>query len=94
VNTIIVLGNEKLTMEMQKLFHEDSPVQHRVTVLKIPRSAGVAELDFGTFTLLRHSVRDLTDLTWFTRPKRIETACKRTNFAIISMVLHCSYPKN
>jgi len=42
---IIVIGNEKLTVEMQKLFSEQAYPSHSVTVLKIPRSPGVADLD-------------------------------------------------
>lgn len=42
---IIVIGNEKLTMEMQKLFAESPDESRKMTVLKIPRSAGVVELD-------------------------------------------------
>jgi polyribonucleotide 5'-hydroxyl-kinase len=45
VNTIIVIGNEKLTVEMQKLFAEGASENYKVTVLKIPRSPGVVELD-------------------------------------------------
>lgn len=45
VNMIIVIGNEKLTVEMQKLFSEQSYPNHSVTILKIPRSPGVADLD-------------------------------------------------
>lgn len=46
VNTILVLGNEKLTFEMQNLFNTDvSPHASPINVVKIPRSAGVAELD-------------------------------------------------
>jgi polyribonucleotide 5'-hydroxyl-kinase len=45
VNMIVVIGNEKLTVEMQKLFSEQAYPSHRVTVLKIPRSPGVADLD-------------------------------------------------
>lgn len=45
VNMIVVIGNEKLTVEMQKLFSEQSYPDHPVTVLKIPRSPGVADLD-------------------------------------------------
>jgi polyribonucleotide 5'-hydroxyl-kinase len=44
---IIVIGNEKLTIEMQKLFAEGSYTHHKVTVLKIPRSFGVADLDMA-----------------------------------------------
>ncbi|PVG01138.1 hypothetical protein CPB86DRAFT_773489 [Serendipita vermifera] len=47
VNMIVVIGNEKLTVEMQKLFAEGSYTHHKVTVLKIPRSAGVADLDMA-----------------------------------------------
>jgi len=45
VNMIVVIGNEKLTVEMQKLFSEQAYPNHNVTVLKIPRSPGVADLD-------------------------------------------------
>ncbi|KAG8811709.1 Cleavage polyadenylation factor subunit clp1 [Serendipita sp. 399] len=40
-------GNEKLTVEMQKIFENDEAArsQRRITVLKIPRSPGVVDLD-------------------------------------------------
>ncbi|KDQ60880.1 hypothetical protein JAAARDRAFT_31881 [Jaapia argillacea MUCL 33604] len=44
INVILVVGHEKLTMEMQRTYG------NRVTVLKIPKSGGVVELD--------HSYRD------------------------------------
>jgi len=41
VNVILVVGHEKLTVEMQRLFG------NRFTVVKIPKSGGVVELDHG-----------------------------------------------
>jgi hypothetical protein len=38
VNAILVVGHEKLTVEMQRLFG------NRLTVLKIPKSGGVCAL--------------------------------------------------
>ncbi|EJU00802.1 hypothetical protein DACRYDRAFT_89724 [Dacryopinax primogenitus] len=42
VNTIIVMGNEKLTVEMQKRFADS---RHGVSVVKVPRSGGVVDID-------------------------------------------------
>lgn len=42
VNTIIVMGNEKLTVEMQKRYADSNG---RVSVVKLPRSGGVVEID-------------------------------------------------
>lgn len=39
INVILVVGHEKLTVEMQRLFG------NRLTVVKIPKSGGVVELD-------------------------------------------------
>ncbi|KAG8769964.1 Cleavage polyadenylation factor subunit clp1 [Serendipita sp. 397] len=48
VNVILVIGNEKLTVEMQKIFSSEEAKgqsQRPITVLKIPRSPGVVDLD-------------------------------------------------
>lgn len=76
VNTIVVLGNEKLTVEMQKLFNENSPAQHKVTVLKIPRSAGVAELDHGSFNYI------IAFGTSWTSPARLTDSLSRSRARI------------
>ncbi|EJD53335.1 cleavage/polyadenylation factor ia subunit Clp1p, partial [Auricularia subglabra TFB-10046 SS5] len=43
VNHIVVIGNEKLYVEMQRMF----PKQSGVSVIKIPKSGGAVELDFA-----------------------------------------------
>jgi len=42
INTILVIGHEKLTVDMQKLYGLDNP---NMIILKIPKSGGVVEID-------------------------------------------------
>jgi len=42
INTIIVVGHEKLNVEMQRLYNNRG-----ITVIKIPKSGGVVELDLS-----------------------------------------------
>jgi len=42
VNVIIVIGNERLSVEMQKLFDGSS-----LRIIKIPKSGGVSDLDMA-----------------------------------------------
>lgn len=44
VNVIIVIGHEKLNVEMQRLFTNQS---RRITVVKVPKSGGVVDLDYS-----------------------------------------------
>ncbi|KAG8722481.1 Cleavage polyadenylation factor subunit clp1 [Ceratobasidium sp. 394] len=43
VNIILIMGNEKLNVELQRAFGSSS----NITVLKVPKSGGVVELDYA-----------------------------------------------
>ncbi|KAG8760525.1 Cleavage polyadenylation factor subunit clp1 [Ceratobasidium sp. 428] len=43
VNVILIMGNEKLNVELQRAFGSSG----NITVLKVPKSGGVAELDYA-----------------------------------------------
>ena len=45
VNVIIVIGNERLSVEMQKLF--DGSYPRKIQIIKIPKSGGVSDLDMA-----------------------------------------------
>jgi len=45
VNVIIVIGHEKLNVEMQRLFAQSASSRRSIAVLKIPKSGGVVDLD-------------------------------------------------
>lgn len=46
VNTILIMGNEKLNVELQRMFGSSKGI----TVLKVPKSGGVVELDYPYHT--------------------------------------------
>ncbi|KZT61554.1 cleavage/polyadenylation factor ia subunit Clp1p [Calocera cornea HHB12733] len=55
VNTLIVMGNEKLTVEMQKRYGDGT---RQISVVKVPRSGGVVEIDTACRRrLLSHQLR-------------------------------------
>ena len=45
VNVVIVIGNERLSVEMQKLF--DGSYHRKIQIIKIPKSGGVSDLDMA-----------------------------------------------
>lgn len=45
VNVVIVIGNERLSVEMQKLF--DGSYPRKIQIIKIPKSGGVSDLDMA-----------------------------------------------
>jgi len=61
VNVVIVIGNEKLYIEMQRMFD-----QHRdISVVKIPKSGGVVELEYN----YRERVHNYQIRSYFYGPK-------------------------
>ncbi|KAG8947909.1 Cleavage polyadenylation factor subunit clp1 [Tulasnella sp. 419] len=45
VNVIVVIGHEKLNVDMQRLFANSPQSMRRISVIKIPKSGGVVDLD-------------------------------------------------
>ncbi|KAG9003471.1 Cleavage polyadenylation factor subunit clp1 [Tulasnella sp. JGI-2019a] len=57
VNVVLVIGHEKLNVEIQKIF-SGSNYHRNVTVVKIPKSGGVVDLDYAYRTrILSHQTR-------------------------------------
>ncbi|KAG9015924.1 Cleavage polyadenylation factor subunit clp1 [Tulasnella sp. 427] len=59
VNTIIVIGHEKLNVDMQRIFGGLSALGRRINVVKVAKSGGASDLDYSyRLRMISHQVRN------------------------------------